>query len=243
MAHNATGSVRYYIAVKRAHLNDLAKIRQWNNLKVGFEDDTIWIRDFDYVQINSTEVKSIPFKTSYYEKDNKLILINNLLPDRVVPSLLWTSIDRALTVSLPSFNHNFFGLEEKISISLIATDKEAQAVAMITNRHVLINYISTAPTLRLQKIHWSILDSDKAILIGMPLLPLPGKVFWQRNDFLLPTGFDFDLHLLTDELNKRINPRNNHLVIWNDDCTYSLLPKENLVQLSRSSFQLSSTQP
>jgi hypothetical protein len=243
MAHNASDSVRYYVAVKRAHIDDLAKLRQWNNLKVGFEEDTIWIRDFDYAQIHSITVKSIPFKSVYYEKDNKLILINNFLPDRVLPSLLWTSIDRALTVNLPSLNHNFFNIEEKVSIRLITTDNEAEAVAMITNRQMLKNYISEAPIIRLQKIYWSILDLDEVILLGTPLLPLPGKVFWQRNDFLLPTGIDFDLHLLTTVLNKIINPGNNHFVIWNDDGTYSLLPKENLVQLSRSSFQLSDFQP
>lgn len=238
MAHHAAGSVKYYIAVNQDHLNDLARIRQWTNLKVGFERDTIWIRDFDYAQIHSTEVKSIPFKTAYYEKENKLIRINNLLPDRIVPSVLWTPIDRALTVKLPPFNHNFFGIEERLSIHLVASDKETSAVALVIDLPILNQYISTAPSVRLEKIYWSVLESNKAILLGTPLLPLPGKSFWQRSNFLLPTGLDFDLHILTEAINKKINPRNNQLVIWNEDCTYSLLPKENLVPLSRGSFQL-----
>lgn len=238
MADHVAGSVRYYLSIHKDRLENLAHVRQWSNLKVGFEGELCWIKDFDYAQVHSVEVKSIPFKDIYYEKEGKLILLDHLLSDRAVPSLLWTPIERALIIKLPSLNHNFFGLEAKLSVQLMEGEEEAEAVAMITPLTLLQNYIPKSPALRLQNLRWCILNSEQAFLLGKPLLPLPGKTYWQRKDFLLPSGFDFDLPILTDALHKRINPERTDWVLWSVEGSYSLLPKKNLTPLSRSSFRL-----
>jgi hypothetical protein len=243
MAKDAANSIVYYLSVNQENKADLARIRQWGNLKVGFEENTIWIKDLDYVQVNSTEVKSIPFKAVYYEKQGKLYPLNSLLPQCLVPSLLWTPVERALPVKLPSFNHNYFGIHEQIDIRLVPHDAEAEAVAMITDTGVLKQYIETAPSVRLEKIRWCLQEGNKVLLLGRPLLPLPGDTFWQRKDLLLPTGFDFELHLLTDIIQKRVNPGRDHWVCWNTDGTCWLVAKENMMPLSRSSFRLSYQHP
>ncbi len=238
MANYVAVSVKYYLSISKDHLDDLAQVRQWGNLKVGFEEGLCWIKDFDYAQAHSVEVKSIPFKSIYYEKEGKLILLDHLLSERAVPSVLWTPIERALTIQLPSLNHNFFGIEEKLTVRLVEVQEETEGLAMITSLILLQNYIPSAPTLRLQNLRWCILNSGQVLLVGKPFLPLPGKIYWQRKDFLLPAGYDFDLPLLTDALHKRISPERSNWVLWNTDGSYSLLPKTNLIALSRSSFQL-----
>jgi hypothetical protein len=242
MAEDATRDVNYYLAVDQSNKADLSSIRQWNNLKVGFDDNILWVKDLDYAQINSVEIRSMPFKTVFYEKHNKLFLAGSQLPERLVPAVLWTPIERALPVKLPSFNHNYFGIHERISVQLVQTDAEAEAVAMIASLDVLKQYIITAPAIRLEKIRWTILNNVSALLLGKPLLPLPGNTFWQRKDLLLPTGFDLELFLLSDVVQKRVNPGRDCWVIWNTDSSYSLVPKESLLPLSRSSFRLSHPQ-
>jgi hypothetical protein len=243
MADHVAGSVRYYLAVKKEHIDDLVRIRQWTNLKVGFEEGLLWIKDLDYAQAHSVEVKSLPFKTIYYEKDGKLVLLDHLLSERTTPSVLWTPIDRALAVKLPSLNHNYFGITEKLSVRLVPTGNEMEGIAMIISLTVLKNYIETAPSFRLQHLRWCILHGNSALLIGKPFLPLPGKTYWQRKDFLLPAGVDFDLPLLTNALDELINPDRAYFILWNEDATYSVIAKTSMTSLSRSSFHLTMAQP
>jgi hypothetical protein len=201
------------------------------------DGDAIWVKDFDYIQINALEVKSIPYKTLFYSKEGKLFLLNSALPDRNIPSLLWTPIERAIAIELPRFNHNFFGIEEKIELQIIPSQIEATAIALLTQIDLLKAYTITAPEVRLQKISWTLLNDDEVLLLGTPLLPISGKTFWQRGDFLLPTGFDVDLYLLIEILNLRINPERKNWVIWNPNSTYFLIPKSGMERLSLSGFR------
>ncbi|OFY83688.1 MAG: hypothetical protein A3F72_12805 [Bacteroidetes bacterium RIFCSPLOWO2_12_FULL_35_15] len=237
MAQNASNDLSYYLVLDEVLKSNLGSIRSWNNLKIAFDEKQIWVKDLDYVQINSLEIKSIPYKTIFYAKQGKLFLLNSLLPNRNIPSLLWTAIDRALPIKLPSFNHNYFGIQEKISISIIPSEMENEAVAMATTVDSLKQFIETAPAIRLQKLNWVLLNNDRVFLFGKPLLPINGDVYWKRGDSILPTGFDFDLSLLSDTLNNILNPENLFLVVWNIDSTYSLIAKDELQQLSLSSFR------
>lgn len=74
MAQNASNDIRYFLVLEKSRKDDLAAIRQWNNLKVAFEGDYLWIKDFNFAQIHSSEVKSMPFKTIYDCKQGKLYL-------------------------------------------------------------------------------------------------------------------------------------------------------------------------
>lgn len=239
MAQDAASGVNYYLSIEATHKSDLATIRQWDNLKVAFNENLIWVKDLNYVQVHSVEIKSIPSKTIYYANEGKLFLLNSLLPDRVIPSLLWSPIDRALPIQLPDFNHNYFGVKEEITTRLIPVDKEVEAVAMLTSINTLQSYIETAPQIRLQKIQWTILNNDKAVLIGKPMLPITGQAFWQRQNILLPTGYDLELFVLADSISNIINPGNDCWILWNEDNSYCLINKNDVCPLSLSSFRKS----
>jgi hypothetical protein len=239
MEKNASNDLNYFLKTEIRHKNDLGNIRHWANLKSGVEGDFIWVKDFDYAQISSLEVKSIPYKTIFYATGGKLFLLESQLPDCTIPSLLWSPIDRALPVTLPSFNHNYFGLSEKISVKIISSEKEAEAVAMITSIDRLKEYIEKAPAIRINNLVWTIINGNKVFLYGQPLLPIDGEAYWQRGQAILPAGFDLELYSLTDSINYLIDPGKDFLVVWNKDNTYALINKEDLEPLSLSSFRLS----
>ncbi|MDF2455182.1 MAG: hypothetical protein K0R51_1175 [Cytophagaceae bacterium] len=239
MAENASNDIVYYVLISASQKNELASIRHWNNVKMGTEGNQIWLKDLNYVQIHSLEIKSLSQKSFFYAKGAKLFLLNSLLPDRNIPSLLWTSIDRALPVRLPLLNHNYFGISESVELRLVADDQERQTVAMITDLNVLNRYITGAPSVRLEKLSWTILDQQKVLLFGTPQLPIQGEVFWQKKEFLLPAGYDFDLFSLTDELNHAINSQHDAWIIWSADNSCFLVPKNDVQILSLSSFRLS----
>ncbi len=238
MAQNASDDIGYFLLLDEVHKADLGTIRVWSNLKIAFDGKDIWVKDFTHQQIHSVEVKSIPYKTIFYSKGAKLYLHNSLLPDRNIPaSLLWTQIDRALPISLPDLNHNYFGIQEKISIALVASETEAEAVAMITSLDVLKQYIETAPAIRLEHLFWTILQNKDVLLIGKPLLPITGQTYWRQEDVLLPVGFDFDLSILAGKLIDTINPGRRGIVLWNQENRYLFIDKNAFQPLSLSSFR------
>ena len=239
MALDPANSVTYYLRVAAAHRDYLGAIRHWNNLKIAAEEGFIWVKDLTEKQVDSVDVKSIPYKELYYAVDQQLFLLGSLLPSRAVPSRLWTPIERGLPVQLPAFNHNYFGVHDKIAVTLVPSYQEREACALLATLEVLKAYVETAPVIRLKNLQWALVDDDKAIIMGTPLLPLQGEVFWCSGDFLLPGGWALELYALADAINRQINPERNCWIGWSKEGAYWRLDKNLLSPLSIGSFRKS----
>lgn len=237
MAKNAANDLVYYLMLKEVYRDDLAAVRPWQNLKLAYDRDEIWIRDLSYVQVESPEVKCIPYKTLYYEQDGKLHLLNSELPDRNIPSLLWTPIERALPVKLPSLNHNYFGVDQKVSLCLVRAEGEHEAEVMIVNLATLGDYLESAPAVRLAPLSWTMLNGNKALVAGQPMLPINADVYWRKDHFIIPTGYEFELDMLCASMNERLNPHNDSWIVWHSDNSYALIGKDDMEPLSLGSFR------
>ncbi len=226
------------LKINNQHKELLASIRSWDNLKVAFDSADVWIKDFTINQLNSSEIHQIPFAIIYELKDNLLFVQGSLLPSQKLPSgLLWTPILRAFPLKLPSFNHNFFGISETVFLTIIASAIEREAFVLVASIDEAKKYITTAPEIRLQQLKWVLIDS-KVVIFGTPLLPIQGETYWKNNDFLLPSGFDFEFPVLSSLLKDKINPSQENWIFWQKDATFFTVSKEDLKPLSISSFRL-----
>lgn len=241
MAQNTSDHLTYLMSVPLANLTDLGNLRQWDNLKVGFEGNLVWVKDFTYAQLNSVMVKSIPSKQIYTITAGKLYPQNSLLPAGNMPTPLWTPIQRAIAVDMPPLNHHFFGIEDKIAVQLVPSDIEKPPVGMLLPIATLENAAKNIAEIRLAALQWIMLDETQAFVIGTPLLPLQAPVFWRKNNFLIPVGYDFDLHILLDTMDTIINPAASNWVVWHTNSTYYLLKKQMFVPLSLGSIRLTHT--
>lgn len=237
MAKHAANDLVYYLVMDELHRDDLAAIRPWQNLKLAYDQAQIWVKDLSYVQVESPEVKCIPYKTLYYESEGKLFLLNSLLPDRRMPSLLWTPIERALPIKLPSFNHNYFGIDQKVALQLITSEAEYEAEVMITSLDTLEAYLATAPAVRSGPLSWALLNHDQVLIAGTPMLPVDGDVYWRKDHFIIPAGYEFELDMLCHTMNDLLNPHNDSWILWNSDNTYALVAKEDMQPLSLGSLR------
>ncbi len=152
--------------------------------------------------------------------------------------LVWMPLERGLPLDLPSFNHNYFGISEKLTIRLVPSEKEAEPAALLTPIHILRDYILTAPAVRLNPLSWVIID-DKALILGRPLLPLPGDSFWWgQGGVLLPTGLDWEWPVLEPTLLGELDPGQDNWLLWDRDGRYTAIDKYQTRALSISSFRL-----
>lgn len=216
----------------------LSNIRHWENLKAAPSNNILWIKDITAQQVDSVEVQSIPYKKLYYQRDNLLFLKGNNLPEKKMDStLLWSSLSRVVPVELPSFNHNYFGISQKVDVRIVSTDIEREPVALLANVKKAEQYITTAPAIRLRVLSW-IGINDAVLLAGTPLLPLVGQTYWMAGNMLLPTGYDFEFPQLYAFTKKAIDTNDDYIILWDKESTYSLLPKTEFMPLSISSFRL-----
>jgi len=223
--------------IDKSHKEVLGSIRHWENVKIAFTDTAIWLKDFTLEQSNSADLQQLPHLVSYEVKDNLLFLRGSLLPTKKVPSaLLWSPIMRALPVELPGLNHNFFGINEKVAVQIVKSEIEKEAFALLTSIATAKEYIETAPEVRLKNLEWIVLE-DKVLLFGTPLLPIKGVAFWKNKNAFLPTGFDYELPILSAIIDKKINSDGQNYVLWQSDSSCVLISKNSVKPLSIGSFR------
>ncbi|WP_298519440.1 hypothetical protein [uncultured Kordia sp.] len=233
------GVTEYWLRLPSKYKEKLAQIRVWKSLRMSTDMDDIWVRGIAPSQLNSPEIRSIPFKKIYFQHENALFLLGGNLPEeRLKTSLLWSPIHKALPVETPEYNFNFFELDAKIGFNMVPSSQERLAVAQLIPLDVLDEIIPKMPAIRLQCLNWVIIE-DKALLIGSPLLSIPGKTYWQNQNFLLPAGYDFEHPELSTYFNKKVNQNGNDMIVMQTDHSYFKITKENIQKLTISGYRLS----
>lgn len=235
MGKYSENNLGYYLSLPADHKNYLGTIRNIKNLKIGFDKDRIWVKDFSREQINSAAIRAIPFIERYYEKENQLFLLESLLPACKIPSVLWTPIQRGLSIELPSLNHNYFGCQGSIALALIDSFEEQEPFAMKIAVHQLEQYINTASAIRLKPLRWVIFD-EEALVIGTPLLPLQGQILWQRDHILIPAGKKLNYPSLAEDFQHQIKSKGNY-ILFTGTSSYTLIERSMFQPLTISSFR------
>lgn len=232
MAKDPENNINYYLLIEEQNKEYLSAIRAWDNIKLAFDGDKIWATGFDNEQIHAKEVLCIPSKQLFYEKAGKLFFVGSVLPEQNVPSVLWTPINRAIPIKKTLYNHNFFGIDEKIPFKLIESDNEHKAIGMFLDIKVLEEYIITAPHIRMQQLKWTIIDETSAFIIGEPLLPLQAEVFWKCDNAFIPAGYDFEFPSFYKSILENISADQSTYIVFDKSGSHFLIPDSAFSELS-----------
>lgn len=236
MATDATSLVSYYLVLPVSARNHLAGIRHWSHIKLGEDAGFLWLKGFSEAEIHSVEVLSIPYKELYQEVGPKLHKLGSQLPERPLPAVLWTPINRALPVEISNYNHNFFGVQGRLQLQLVPAQEEATVVAQWVALTSLAAYIEQAPDMRLKPIEWLIVGGD-ALLMGTPLLPLNGQSYYKSGSFLMPAGCSWNPALLAAALSQKMDPEKQYWTVVKMDGSYFQAKRSYFKRLSLSSFR------
>ncbi|WEK69522.1 MAG: hypothetical protein P0Y62_17005 [Candidatus Chryseobacterium colombiense] len=228
----------FWAEIPRRDEYSLGSIRDWKNIQIAGDGETIWLKGFTVEQVASSEIRQLPDFILYELKNGLLFRRNALVPSKKVrTALLWSSIDKTLKLTFPPSNHNFFGIDEKIEVHLKKGEHEFPAAALLCSIDDIKDKIIEIPKFKLERLEWIVID-DQALLLGTPLLGFPGRTFWMKDDHLLPTGFDFEFKNLSSLLRKKYNKDSDKWLLWNENGSYLALNKEDFRKLSVSSFRL-----
>lgn len=242
MAENPANGITWLLELRKQDADWLGDIRHWSHLKTATEDGRIWVTGFSSNEISDVSVRSIPVKKVWYQKDHLLFAQGSIVPSRKAPALLWTPIERGLPLQLPAWNHNLFGVAGHIPLSLVASSEEREPAALIVGLMQLHDFIEGASVVRLQPLRWIILNEKDALIIGTPLLPLPGKVYWADGDFLIPAGYDLEWRQLTTQFQSIMALQDEpSFLLLHASAAFSKIPKISFRQLSIGSFRQSTS--
>lgn len=239
MAKDAANRLNDYRAELPYEAIDLlGAIRAWSNLQVAVEQDKIWLKGFTEEQVSAPELKQLPGLIVYLFRDGLLFLRNALVPSqRMRTALLWSPVEKALQLTWPDFNHNYFGIHEKVMARLVRKEEEQAAFAFCAKMKVIKHTIINTPGFKLAPLKWTVAGED-ALIIGTPLLAFPGQSYWQKDGHLLPSGWDFEWNNMSILLQQKYNPDQSRWLLWAQDGSYKAIPKAMARELSVSSFRL-----
>lgn len=239
MAEDSSNSIKIFWAeLPKADEDFLGAIRDWKNVQIAMDEEVIWLKSFTDEQAASSEIQQLPNFILYELRDGLLFRKDALVPSKKMrTALLWTPIDKALKLTFPISNNNFFGIDEKIDVKLKPSEEEQPAMALLCSISEIKEAIITIPKFKLEKLDWIVIN-DKALFMGTPLLGFPGKTFWLKDDHLLPTGFDFEFKNLSSLLQRKYNECNEDWLLWSKTGSILNIKKEDLRKLSVSSFRL-----
>lgn len=239
MAEDSSNGIKtFWAGLPKADEDFLGAIRDWKNVHIAIDEEIIWLKGFTDEQAASSEIQQLPNFILYELRDGLLFRKDALVPSKKMrTALLWTPIDKALKLTFPISNNNFFGIDEKIDVKLKPSEEEKPAMALLCSISEIKEVIITTPKFKLEKLDWIVIN-DKALFMGTPLLGFPGKTFWLKDDHLLPTGFDFEFKNLSSLLQRKYNECNEDWLLWSENGSVLPIKKEDFRKLSVSSFRL-----
>lgn len=239
MAENPSDHIKeFWAELPRNNQDYLGSIRDWKNVQIAAEEDIIWLKGFTDEQVLASELHQLPDFLLYELRDGLLFKKEALVPSKKMrTALLWMPIDKALRLTFPASNQNYFGISEKIPVKLKECDEEHPAVASVSKIVNIKESIAALPKFRLEKIDWTVMG-DKALLLGTPLLSLPGKTYWVKDGHLLPSGYDFEFKNLSILLQQKYNKALDGWLLWDENGNCCSIKKTDLRPLSVSSFRL-----
>ena len=228
MEKSTAYSVEFFASITGNTYQQLSTLRTWTHLEIGREENKVWLKNFNLEEINSTTLLQLPFVKRYYGMNGKLFPYEHLLPEREIPKINWQLISDEIALTLPAYNFNFFELPEKIKTKIVVSDQERTTTAVLTTLPILIEYLTAAPAIRYKHLEWVLINHQDVFLLGTPLLPIPGKSFWQNGASFLPAGYDFEITILSNLITKKITNSENKIVIWNEIRNYFFINREDL---------------
>lgn len=239
MAENPSKHIKeFWAELPRADEDFLGSIRDWKNVQIAVEDETLWLKGFTDEQAVAPEIQQLPDFILYELRDGLLFRKDALVPSRkVTTALLWTPIDKALRLTFPISNNNYFGIDEKIHVALTESPEEKPVIALLSTLSEIRESMAAIPKFKLEKIQWTVIG-DKALFLGTPLLSLPGKTYWSKDGHLLPAGLDFEFKNLSRLLQQKYNKESEGWLLWDENGNCLSIKSTDFRPLSISSFRL-----
>lgn len=228
----------FVLRINGGDITVLAPLRQFTNLEISRSEYFIWVKGFMNGQEKSPSVLSVMNSNVFELRGNRLFAPGNKVPSATLPAgILWHPIKNALKIKLPSFNENLFEINGEIEISLAPSGKTQSPKGQIIEFRNLNKYVNNNIYQKFSDHQWCFIDEERALIVGNQSLALPSTNLWKSGQWLIPAGYDFAQSYQQTILQKS-GFSDSSLFLIQEDNTFMEIPLESLIELTRSSVNL-----
>lgn len=212
----------------------LGAVRVIPGLKAAEAGSHIWLRGIPAEEKWDLRLRSLPAVHTYELRGAGLLFEAGAnTPVATLPDLAWQELPAFLPVESPT--SALPGVVETLyPVLLKPAGQEAESSAMIVPLADLKQYAEHAPAVRLEHLRYAVAANGTALVLGTPLLPLPGKIYWQRGQLLIPAGHDFDPPIVGALVEAEASPLKDALVLFAENGQWERIEHAFIQSLSRS---------
>jgi hypothetical protein len=241
VAENNPDSMREIVIVLSAtHAASLGTVRTFPGLLAAPYNEHVWVRGIPTGKPDP-KITQLPAAQTYFmDEQERLFAPGTLTPTAMLPALEWQALTSFIKVTLPvSALPAVMGKPQRVKLARHSHLVESSA--LLTTLEAWEEYASNAPQVRLQHLYFAVSENYEVLIIGAPLVPLPGKTYSLKNNILLPVGYDFDPPVLAALVTAELNPENDGLLLFHQNGQWEKIPLDCFVPATRSAVRLSNS--
>lgn len=217
----------------------LGAIRLVAGLEAGLVNGEVWVRGPKLKPPGEEAVRRVPWEERYEVIDGGLRRMERRLSDERLPSVSWVSLAAFLGARLPT--PIAAGMPPvKMAIELRPATTAGEPNLLEVARQDWIAYVETAPEIRLRRLVFAVneSDSERVLVRGFPLPPLPGCQFVEAELVAKPAGFHWYPPVVAKTVRMTLGADEAELVILRTDATWSRVPRSAWIAATRSAVRL-----
>ncbi len=242
-----TSTILFVGLLSATSLDSIGAIRLIQDVDAALQSDWIWIRcpiSPAKPQIQNT-ILHLPWQERYQLIDNVLLRpLDSRLPSRRLPSLNWQTLTSLFVPSLPHVIEPglFAGLlpppiDSTSTSSPDLGSAKAPQQALLLSSAEWLNYVNSAPEIRLKPLTFALSEKDMALVKGHPLPPLRGEFYYYLDRVLWPLGCTPASLLFSWPDYLQLKPNETALIHPNG--SFQVIPDSGWIPASRGAVRLS----
>lgn len=228
----------FIVVLNEKDRDALADIRLLQNVDVAVDASQIWLRSPLLNGGLDMEIRQLPLLETYILDGNELLYpLGGVTPIGKLKPLKWQSLTDFIPIELPVSVMPAV-ISDTVGINIVPSSKEQKAVALSTTAEAWLAYVSTAPEARLKCLKFAVSDVNELLVVGEPLPSIEGKTYWMRHNIFLPSGFDFELPIVSELIYQKENLQNQAFLLFNTEGVHHRIEELDFVLATRSAVRL-----
>ncbi len=215
----------------------MGSLRTFPKCWVAEDQETYWLKSEIGDGSPPLALQQLPAKGRYWiDEDHRLFPIEGLTPIATLPTLEWTPIASFVSIELPIAALPA-QVTEKVSVQLIRSTEQQEANFLLLPWQLWQDYALATSNIRLKPLSFAVSQEAQVMVYGRPIPSLPGQLFWQTQQVLLPAGWKFKYSIIAGVLSSAYLKGKSGLLLYTSEQLFILPPIEQFVEASRSAIR------
>ena len=216
----------------------LSQVRSCKSFFAARDENSIWLKGVPSSKKEALKIQQLPVLHRYYMDDTEqLFPYDGLTPIGQLKKLDWQTISDFIRIKLP-VSALPGALPDSFDIRLQAAKKIQESTALLTSLFKWKSFVKTTSSVRFENIRFAVSKNAEVLLLGTPIISLPGKEYWSRGTILLPNGLDFEIPVLAKTIEQELNPKKDSLILFHEDGSWEKIELSHFKPVTRSGVLL-----